>query len=100
MPGACITGLVVRLLLSSEPMQLGATMLEVDLDSPDFNVERSIKESCSAYGRVSSVKLHREPSPFALVEMSHREQTFEVAAQFGGSAFGNSALVHLAPKTK
>ncbi len=75
-------------------------MLEVDLDSPDLNVERSITESCSVYGRVASVKVHREPSPFALIEMSRREQTFEVAAQYGGSAFGNSALVHLAPKTK
>jgi hypothetical protein len=75
-------------------------MLEVDLDSPDMNVERSITESCSMYGRVTSVKVHREPSPFALIEMSRREQTYEVAAQYGGSAFGTAALVHLAPKSK
>ena len=75
-------------------------MLEVDLDSPDLNVERSITESCSVYGRVASVKVHRQPSPFALIEMSKREQTYEVAAQYGGSAFGTSALVHLTPKTK
>jgi hypothetical protein len=75
-------------------------MLEVDLDSPDMVVERAITESCSVYGRVAWVKVHREPSPFALIEMSRREQTFEVAAQYGGSAFGTSALVHLAPKPK
>ena len=75
-------------------------MLEVDLDSPDRSVERSITESCSVYGRVASVKVHREPSPFALIEMSRREQTYEVAAQYGGSAFGTAALVHLAPKKK
>jgi hypothetical protein len=75
-------------------------MLEVDLDSPDLNVVRSITESCSVYGRVASVKVHRKPSPFALIEMARREQTLDVAAKFGGSAFGNSALVHLAPKTK
>lgn len=75
-------------------------MLEVDLDSPDLNVERSITQSCSVYGRVASVKVHRQPSPFALIEMSKREQTYEVAAQYGGSAFGTSALVHLTPKTR
>jgi len=75
-------------------------MLEVDLDSPDMVVERAITESCSVYGRVAWVKVHREPSPFALIEMSRREQTYEVAAQYGGSAFGTSALVHLAPKPK
>ena len=75
-------------------------MLEVDLDSPDMVVERSITESCSMYGRVASVKVHREPSPFALIEMSQREQTYEIAAQYGGSAFGTSALVHLAQKPK
>lgn len=75
-------------------------MLEVDLNSPDMNVERSIIESCSVYGRVASVKVHRQPSPFALIEMSKREQTYEVAAQYGGSAFGTSALVHLTPKAR
>ena len=75
-------------------------MLEVDLESNDMVVERSITESCSVYGRVASVKVHRQPSPFALIEMSKREQTYEVAAQYGGSAFGTSALVHLAPRNK
>ena len=75
-------------------------MLEVDLDSSDTVVERSILESCSVYGRVASVKVHRDPSPFALIEMSRREQTYEVAAQYGGSAFGTAALVHLTPKNK
>jgi hypothetical protein len=75
-------------------------MLEVDLDGSDSIVERSIMQSCSAYGRVASVKVHRDPSPFALIEMARREQTYEVAAQYGGSAFGTSALVHLAPKNK
>ena len=75
-------------------------MLEVDLENADPQLEISITESCSAFGRVASVKVHREPSPFALIEMSRREQTYEVAAQYGGSAFGTSALVHLAQKTK
>ena len=74
-------------------------MLEVDLDTDDHAVERSITESCSVYGRVTSVKVHRDPSPFALVEMSRREQTYEVASQYGGSAFGTAALVHLKQKS-
>lgn len=73
-------------------------MLEVDLKDTDPIVERSITESCAAFGSVTSVKVHREPSPFALIEMSQREQTYEVAAQYGGSAFGTSALIHLAQK--
>ena len=75
-------------------------MLEVDLESSDPTVERSITESCASFGRVTSVKVHREPSAFALIEMAQREQTFEVAAQYGGSAFGTSALVHLAQKPR
>jgi hypothetical protein len=76
-------------------MPQGDTMLEVDLDGTDASVERSVTESCSIYGRVASVKVHRQPTPFALVEMSRREQTYEVASQYGGSAFGTAALVHL-----
>ncbi len=79
---------------------MGTVMLEVDLNDPDMNVERSITERCAKYGRVTSVKLHRKPSPFALIEMSQREQTYEVAAQYGGSAFGTSALVHLGQKSQ
>ena len=80
--------------------QMGETMLEVDLEGDDILVERSITESCSPYGRVASVKVHRQPSPFAVIEMSRREQTYAVAARFGGSAFGTAALVHLAPTKK
>jgi hypothetical protein len=80
--------------------QLGETMLEVDLEGDDILVERSITESCAVYGRVASVKVHRQPSPFAVIEMSRREQTYAVAERFGGSAFGTAALVHLAPTKK
>ncbi|MDB5809334.1 MAG: hypothetical protein JWN94_1456 [Betaproteobacteria bacterium] len=73
-------------------------MLEVDLDGADVVVEREIAENCSVYGHVASVKLHRQPSPFALIEMAQREQTYDVAAEYGGSAFGTSALVHLMQK--
>ena len=73
-------------------------MLEVNLDAPDLTLELSIAKSCAGYGRVVSVKVHRKPSPFALIEMAQREESYEVATQFGGSGFGNSALVHLVQK--
>ena len=73
-------------------------MLQVNLEIPDQQVERFIKESCSEIGRVTSVKLLRSPSPFALIEMSSHEQTYELAARLGGSTFGTCALVHLEQK--
>lgn len=74
-------------------------MLEVDLQAPDQEVGMAISQTCSRYGRVTSVKVHRTPSTFALVEMTNREQTSELAANFGGSTFGNCALIHLHQKT-
>ena len=73
-------------------------MLEVDLNDPDSNIVRSITQHFTPFGIVKSVKVLREPTPFALIEMAMREQTYEIAAQYGGSAFGTSALVHLEQK--
>jgi hypothetical protein len=70
-------------------------MLLVDLNDSDYQIAQFIKVSCLAFGRVKSVKIHRSPVPFALIEMSSREQTFELAARYGGSTFGTCALVHL-----
>jgi len=74
-------------------------MLQVDLDVPDFHIEQFIKKSCSEVGRVTSVRIHRSPSPFALIDMARREQTHALTSRFGGSAFGTCALVHLEPVT-
>ena len=70
-------------------------MLQVDLNGTDKEIERVIVKHCSKYGPVASIKIHRSPSAFALVEMSKREQTFELIAEFGGSTFGACALIHL-----
>ncbi len=75
-------------------------MLQVNLNGSDKDIEREIVKHCSTFGPVTSVKIHRSPSPFALVEMSRREQTFELTAQFGGSTFGACALIHLEQETK
>jgi hypothetical protein len=73
-------------------------MLQVNLDDADHHIERYIKETCGNVGRITSVKLHRSPSPFALIEMSRQEYTYELAAQLGGSTFGTCALIHLEQK--
>ena len=70
-------------------------MLQVDLNEPDHEVGLHITRSCAGLGRVTSVKIYRSPSPFALIEMSTREQTHELVSKLGGSSFGACALVHL-----
>jgi hypothetical protein len=70
-------------------------MLEIDLKAPDQRVAQLVAENCTQFGRVASVKVHRAPSAFALVEMATREQTNALAATLGGSTFGNCVLVHL-----
>jgi hypothetical protein len=76
-----------------------AIMLAVDLKATDQKVQQIIAEKCAKFGRVSSVKVHRTPSAFALVQMATRDQAFELAATYGGSVFGNCALIHLEHKT-
>ncbi len=73
-------------------------MLEVNLQVDDPQLGQSVAETCARFGAVKSVKVHRSPSAFALVEMQSREQTTEVAATYGGSTFGTCALIHLQQK--
>jgi hypothetical protein len=72
-----------------------AIMLQVDLKKSDQELSREIATRCSGLGVVKSVKVHRDPTPFALVEMASHYESLELAGQYGGSVFGNSALVHL-----
>ena len=74
-------------------------MLEVDLQIEDPKLGETVAETCARFGSVKSVKVHRSPSAFALVEMMSREQTSELAATYGGSTFGTCALIHLQQKT-
>lgn len=73
-------------------------MLAVDLKATDQKVQQIIAEKCARFGRVNSVKVHRTPSAFALVQMATRDQAFELAASYGGSVFGSCALIHLEHK--
>jgi hypothetical protein len=73
----------------------GAMMLRVNLNEQDDQLEHSVKQTCSEVGRVTWVKVHRSPSPIALVEMVSAEHSFKLTERLGGSTFGNCALVHL-----
>ena len=75
-------------------------MMELDLKNADALVELVIAKRCSTHGPVASVEVHREPSPFALVEMLRRDHTEEVASHYQGSIFGNAALIRLEHKSE
>lgn len=72
-------------------------MLIADLNAHDYHVVRAVSEACARFGRISSVRVHRNPEPFALVEMADRAHAYELAFQLGGSMFGNCVLIHLEP---
>ena len=74
-------------------------MLQVDLKETDAKIAKVVTDHCSPYGKVVSVKIHRSQSPFAMVDMANRMQTYEIAAQFGGSTIGTSALINLEQKS-
>ena len=75
-------------------------MLQLDLTMSDRELSLSVAARCSEVGTVKSVKIHRHPKPFALIEMATHEQTFELAALHGRSAFGTSVLLYLEPVKK
>ncbi len=70
-------------------------MLQVNLNDNDYRISRAVIDACTCFGIVTAVRVHRQPSPFALIDMLDREQAFELAAHFGGSMFGKSVLLHL-----
>jgi hypothetical protein len=73
-------------------------MLLVDLKESDARLAQVVTDHCAEFGKVVSVKIHREPAAFAMVVMGDRMQTYEIAAHFGGSTIGTSALINLEQK--
>ena len=73
-------------------------MLLVDLKDSDATLVQVVSEHCAKFGKVVSVKIHRESAAFAMVVMGDRMQTYEVAAHLGGSTIGTSALINLEQK--
>ena len=74
--------------------------MELDLNNADTLLELVIAERCSTCEHVASVELHREPSPFTLVEMLRRDHTVEVASQYKVTICGNAALIRLEHKSE
>lgn len=70
-------------------------MLQIDLKASDQQISQIITDQCVQFGNVISVKVVRSLVTFALVQMAHELQTFEVAAKFSGSVFGIAAVIHL-----
>jgi hypothetical protein len=72
-------------------------MLQIDLHMSDCELSLVIAAHCALAGTVRSVKIHRQPKPFALVDMATQDETLALAAQNGRPAFGNSVLFPLEP---
>ena len=70
-------------------------MVRIDLTLSDSELSIVVASLCCEFGTVKSVKIHRRPMPFAIVEMSTLEETLELAARFDRTVFGNSVLLHL-----
>ena len=72
--------------------------MELDLKNSDSLVELVLTKRCSKNGAVATVEVHRDPCPFALVEILRRDHTEQVASNYEGPIFGNAALIRLEHK--
>ncbi len=70
-------------------------MLHIDLTKSDRELSILIASRCSEFGTVKSIKIHRRPTPFALVEMSTQDEVLELAAYYDRTVFGTTVLLHL-----
>ena len=70
-------------------------MLKIDLGTHDREIGELVAQHCAKFGAVLSARVHRTPSPVALVEMKTRDETDRLALEYGGSVFGNCVLIHL-----
>ena len=73
-------------------------MLEVNLAHADAELQQFITNTCSEIGQVTSVTVYRLPHPFALIEMSRRSVSADLAARLRGSNFGICMRVRLKHK--
>ena len=72
-----------------------AIVLHVDLKKTDRELSRDITARCSSFGVVRSVKVHRDPTTFALIKMVSHDDTLKLTGQYGVSTYHNVALVPL-----
>ena len=70
-------------------------MLQIDLTMSDRELSLFVAVRCAELGTVKSVQIHRQPKPFALVDMATHAESQSLAAQYGRPAFGTCVLFHL-----
>ncbi len=74
----------------------GKAMVKVDLKRSDEHIIELIKERCSSFGSVVSVKLRRNQSPLAMVKMATRDEAIALAIHEAGSLVGSTTKINLA----
>ncbi len=75
-------------------------MLQVDPAMSDDELSVIVTQSCINIGIVRSVKIHRQPKFFALVDMATPDDSKKLAAQFGRAPIGTGVLLPLAVASK
>ena len=73
-------------------------MLEANLTLSDQKLAQFVATKCSPYGVVKSVNIYRSPTPYAVVRMSGRRETAELARKLGKAVFEGAAIIPLQRK--
>jgi hypothetical protein len=73
-------------------------MIFVDFKRTDQELSQDISNQCSEFGVVNSVKIHRGPKQFAIVEMATHEAALNLSAHFRRTSIGNGVLIYLEQK--
>ena len=69
--------------------------MRVDLTKCDREISQIVFARCSSSSIVRSVKIHRQPRPFALVELSNQQEANKLGAQYGRSPINDCVLIYL-----
>ena len=67
----------------------------VDLTKCDRELCQLVFARCSSSSVVRSVKIHRHPRPFALVELSNQHEANKLGAQHGRPPINDCVLIYL-----
>ncbi len=70
-------------------------MVTVDLKQPDESLMKLLKARCLRFGSVVSIKLRRDQTPLAMIEMASRAEALELAVQEGAALVGAIVMIHL-----
>jgi hypothetical protein len=70
----------------------------VDMTRCDREISQLIFERCASSSIVRSVKIHRHPRPFALVELSNQHEASKLGAQYRRPPINDCVLIYLKHK--